>query len=406
MSTSILYHCFGVTGRGYRYVHTSFEKGCTIFRVDQDPSSYKCSRCGSSRVKKKGSVFRRFRTFSIGLRPTILEFPIRRALCLDCGAIRQVRVQFADEGKGYTKRFERYILELLQHTTIKRVAAHVRMSWHTVKEIQKRYLAHKFSRPRLIDLRWIAIDEINVGHGHQYLTVVLDLDTGAVVYVGEGKDAGALKLFWKRLRASGARIEAVAMDMSAAYFNAVTSHLPKAVIVFDHFHVIKLMNEKLTKLRRDLYREATDLLQKRVLKGSRWLLLKNPENLKDERNEKQRLEEALSLNKPLATAYYLKEDLRFLWNQPDKVTAQTYLDEWIAQAEASGISILKDFAKTLRTHRSGILAYYDYPISTGPLEGTNNKIKTLQRQAYGFRDRLFFILRIYALHTTNYELVG
>ena len=406
MSTSILYHCFGVTGRGYRYVHTHFEEGITIFRVDQDPRSYERSRCGSRRVKKKGAVFRSFRTLSIGLRPIILEFPIRRVLYMDCGAIRQVRVQFADEGKRYTKRFERYILELLQHTTIKRVAAHVRMSWNTVKEIQKRYLAHKFSRPRLKDLRRIAIDEINIGHGHKYLTVVLDLDTGAVVFVGEGKDGGALKPFWKRLMASKAKIKAVAMDMSVAYLNAVTSLLPKAVIVFDHFHVVKLMNEKLTKLRRDLYREATDLLQKRVLKGSRWLLLKNPENLKDERNERQRLEEALSLNKPLATAYYLKEDLRFLWNQPDKVTAQTYLAEWIAQAEASGIRILKDFAKTLRTHRSGILAYYDYPISTGPLEGTNNKIKTLQRQAYGFRDRLFFILRIYALHTTNYELVG
>lgn len=147
MSTSILYHCFGVTGRGYRYINTRFEEGRTIFRVDQDPRSYECSRCGSHQVKKKGAVFRRFRTLSIGLRPTILEFPIRRVLCSDCDAIRQVRVQFADEGKGYTRRFERYILELLQHTTIKRVPAHVRMSWHTVKEIQKRYLSQKFSRP-------------------------------------------------------------------------------------------------------------------------------------------------------------------------------------------------------------------------------------------------------------------
>jgi len=406
MSTSILYHCFGVTGRGYGYVHTRFEEGRTIFRVGQDPASYKCSGCGSGRVKKKGVVFRRFRTLPIGMRPTILEFPIQRVWCLDCGAIRQVRVQFADQGKGYTRRFERYILELLQHTTIKRVAAHMMMSWHTVKEIQKRYLAERFSRPRLGDLTWIAIDEISIGHGHQYLTVVLDLDTGAVVFVGEGKNAGALEPFWKRLKASRAKVEAAAMDMSAAYINAVTSHLPKAVIVFDHFHVIKLINEKLAELRRHLYREATDLLQKKVLKATRWLLLKNPENLKEDRNERQRLEQALSLNKPLATAYYMKEDLRLLWSQPDKTAAKAHLADWIARAEASGIRILKDLANTLSSHRGGILAYYDYPISTGPLEGTNNKIKTLQRQAYGFRDRAFFILKIYALHTTRYELVG
>ena len=118
------------------------------------------------------------------------------------------------------------------------------------------------------------------------------------------------------------------------------------------------------------------------------------------------LDAALSLNKPLATAYYMKEELRFLWSQSNKASAQVYLDDWIARADASGIRMLKHFANTLRTYRKGILAYYSYPISTGPLEGTNNKIKTLQRQAYGFRDQTFFILRIYALHTSRYELVG
>jgi transposase len=255
-------------------------------------------------------------------------------------------------------------------------------------------------------LHRIAVDEISVGHGHRYLTVVLDLDSGAVVFVGEGKGADALEPFWKRLKSSRARIEAVAMDMSQAYICAVSTHLPGATIVFDRFHVIKLFNEKLSDLRRELYREATNLLHKEVLKGTRWLLLKNPENLRDDRNERARLEDALSINKPLATAYYLKEDLRLLWSLPDKPTAEAHLQDWIDRAEVSGIRILKDFANTLRTHRRGILAYHDHPISTGPLEGTNNKIKTLQRQAYGFRDRAFFILRIYALHTTSYELVG
>jgi len=355
---------------------------------------------------KKGTVFRRFMTLPIGLRPTIIEFPIQRVLCLACGITRQVKIGFAEPDRRCTKRFERYVLELSKHMTMTHVARHLGISWHTVKEIQKRYLQRTFSRPSLSGLHRIAVDEISIGHGHRYLTVVLDLDSGAVVFVGEGKGADALEPFWKRLKSSRARIEAVAMDMSQAYISAVSTHLPGATIVFDHFHVIKLFNEKLSDLRRELYREATDLLHKEVLKGTRWLLLKNPENLRDDRNERARLEEALSINKPLATAYYMKEDLRLLWSLPDKPAAEAHLQDWIDRAEVSGIRILKDFANTLRTHRRGISAYYDHPISTGPLEGTNNKIKTLQRQAYGFRDRAFFILRIYALHTTSYELVG
>jgi transposase len=161
--------------------------------------------------------------------------------------------------------------------------------WESVKEIQKRHLSRKFSRLSWRGVKWIAIDEISIGHGHKYLTVVLDLNSGAVVFVGEGKGADALKLFWKRLKASKAQTQAVGMDMSQAYIAAVTAHLPGSTIVFDHFHVIKLFNDKLTQLRRDLYREATDLLHKEVLKGTRWLLLKNPENLSDERNERGRL---------------------------------------------------------------------------------------------------------------------
>ena len=234
----------------------------------------------------------------------------------------------------------------------------------------------------------------------------MDLDSGVVVFVGDGKGADALKPFWKRLRPSKAKIEAVAMDMSVGYWGAVTTHLPKAKIVFDHFHVIKLFNDKLSDLRRALYREATDVMQKAVLKGTRWLLLKNPENLDTEKDEKQRLKEALALNKPLATAYYLKDDLRRFWNQPGKAFAITFLDGWIRRANASGIRVLQQMAKTLAAHRTGLLAYYDVMISSGPMEGTNNKIKTMKRQAYGFRDMEFFKLKILAIHKTRYALIG
>ena len=145
---------------------------------------------------------------------------------------------------------------------------------------------------------------------------------------------------------------------------------------------------------------------KEVLKGTRWLLLKNPENLDAEKDEKRRLEEALALNQPLAVAYYLKEDLRRFWEQPGKRFATAFLNDWLRRAEASGVKMLQQMAKTLAAHRSGLLAYYDARITSGPMEGTNNKIKTMKRQAYGFRDREFFKLKILAIHETKYALVG
>jgi transposase len=342
----------------------------------------------------------------IGRRPTWIECDVQRIGCPRCKALRQANVGFAEPKKRHTKAFARYALMLAQITTIQDAADHLGVSWDTVKDIQKHSLRKRFGHPKLRKLQWIAIDEISIGHGHRYVTVVLDLKSGAVVYVGKGKDKQALEPFWKRLKASRAKIAAVAIDMSKAYYAAVGEHLPKAQVVFDHFHIIKLMNEKLTALRRELYHEATSKLQQKLLKGSRWLLLKDPDDLNDEKDERARLERAIKLNKPLATAYYLKEDLRRLWRHRSKKMAADCLDRWCRRAEASCIPILVKFAHLLQGYRSAILAWYDYPISTGPLEGTNNKIRTMQRMAYGYRDEEFFLLKIYAIHESKYALVG
>jgi len=404
MSTSLLYHAFGI--RGYQYTRTDYKGGQTIFTIHQDATTCRCSGCGSPQVLSRGQVLRRFRSLPIGGRATFVVLPIPRVECQACGVVRQVKVHFADPRRSYTSCFERYALELGRRMTIRDVAVHLGVGWDLIKDIQKRDLSRRFAKPKLKHLRYIAIDEIAIGKGHRYLTLVLDLETGAVVFVGDGKAGDALKPFWKRLRPSGAKIKAVAMDMSAAYRGAVATNLCKAKIVFDRFHVVKLFNEKLSDLRRALYHEATDVLHKEVLKGTRWLLLKNRENLDTAKDEKRRLEEALTLNKPLATAYYMKEDLRRFWEQPGKRFATNFLDGWIRRAMASGIRMLQQMAKTLALYRSGLLAYYDVMITSGPMEGTNNKIKTMKRQAYGFRDREFFKLKILAIHETRYELVG
>jgi transposase len=404
MSTSLLYHAFGI--RGYCYVRTDYPEGEMVFTITQKRNQLCCPVCNSEEVTSHGTVPRLFRSLPIGGKATHVFWPIPRVECRVCRITRQVRVPFADPQRHYTRAFERYVLDLSQSMTIQDVARHLGVGWDTVKDIQKRHLQRHFAKPKLKRLRQIAIDEIAVGKGHRYLTVVLDLLSGAVVFVGDGKGGEALEPFWQRLRASRAKIKAVATDMSAAYIQAVRRHLPKVVHVFDHFHVIKLFNDKLSAFRRDLYREATSGLNKKVLKGTLWLLLKNPENLDPKRRELERLQEALRLNQPLATVYYMKEDLRQVWRQSDKATAALMLDDWIRRADASCLKPLQQMAATLGACRSGILAYYDYRISTGPLEGTNNKIRTMQRQAYGFRDHEFFKLKIYALHRTKYALVG
>ena len=404
MSTSLLYHGFGV--RDYRYVRTKFCSGGVVFTIERKPETYQCVVCGSYNVWRQGVVVRQFDTVPIGGKWVELEARIPRLACQDCGVVRQAAIGFAEPRRTYTKMFERYALELSRNMTIKDVAQHLGVSWDVVKEIQKKDLRKRFAKPKLKHIEQIAIDEISTGKGHKYVTIVMDLESGAVVHVGEGKGGDALRSFWKRLRCSGAKIEAVATDMSPAYIDAVTTHLPNATLVFDRFHVIKLYNDKLSDLRREMYRELKDSMQKKALKGIRWLLLKRPENLDPTRREPNRLKEALRLNEPLAIAYQLKEELNEIWEQEDQETAEALLMDWIVYAESTGIRMLQKFAKTLRFHAFGILGWYDYPISTGPLEGTNNKIKTMKRQAYGFRDPEFLILKILGIHETTYALLG
>jgi transposase len=404
MSTSLLYHAWG--GRGYRHCSSWFERGVVHLSIEPQEQMFACAHCGSTHTQKSGQVHRRWRTLPVGSRAVVLHMSIQRVRCFDCGRVGQVKLGFADERRSYTRVFERYVLELSRMATVQDVARHLNVSWDIVRDIQKRHLLRHYAKPKLKKVRHIAIDEISVGKGHRYLTVVLDLDSGRILFVGQGKGADSLDLFWKRLRASHARIAAVASDMSPAYIMAIAQHLPRATHVFDRFHVVKLFNEKLSNLRREVQREAQSMLQKKVLKGTRWLLLKHPENLDPSRRERQRLEEALALNKPLAMAYYLKEDLRQLWEQEDLPQAERFLDDWIARARSSGVRMLQEFAQTLVVHRRGLLNWYYHPISTGPLEGTNTKIKLMQRQAYGYRDMEFFRLKIYALHMTTYALVG
>ena len=246
MSTSILYHAFGV--RDYRYCRTDYVGGMVLFHVEPKEKLICCASCGSEDVIRRGAKERWFRSVPIGHRLTRIVTKIPRVECRSCQTVRQIKIGFAEPLRTNKRSFARYALELTRHMTIKDVAQHLDVTWDVIKEIKKRYLQRHFSRPPLRGVTHLAIDEISIGEGPKYITVVLDLESGAILFVGEGKSADALLPFWRRVRRSQAQIEAVAMDMSAAYISAVEAHLPEATIVFDHFHVIKLMNEKLTAL--------------------------------------------------------------------------------------------------------------------------------------------------------------
>lgn len=406
MSTSLLYHGFGIVG--YRYIRTEYKEGSVIFTVSRKKFNLRCPICKSKKIIKHGSHLRWFHSLPIGKKATYIKTEMTRVECKDCKTIRQADIGFADPRFTYTRALGRYILDLARHMTIVDVSRHLMLSWDIVKNIQKRYLQKKYDKPDFKSLKRIAIDEIYVGK-NRYLTVVMDIESGAVVFVGDGKGSEALEPFWQRLqRYRNVKIEAVAIDMSPAYIKAVRENLKKAVIVFDHFHVIKLFNEKTSDFRRQLFNNTKDILQQRAIKGTRWLLLTAREKLEDKEEQAQRLKQALEINRPLATVYYMKEDLRQLWYWTgDRKAAEWHLRSWITMARSSGIEMLKKFATTLEGHFEGILAYFDFDcLSTGPLEGTNNKIKTMQRKAYGFRDMEFFKLKIMALHETKYALVG
>ena len=385
MSTSLLYHGFGIVG--YSYIRTDYQEGNVIFTVSKKKFSLRCPVCKSKRIIKHGSLPRWFHSLPIGKKATYIKTEVHRVECKECKTIRQAEIGFADPRFTYTKALARYVLNLARFMTISDVSKHLGLSWDLIKSIQKRYLEKKYSYPTLNELERIAIDEIYVGK-RGYLTIVLDIESGAVVFVGDGKGSEALEPFWARLRRyRKVKIEAVAIDMSPAYIKAISENLKEAAIVFDHFHVIKMMNEKISDFRRQLHNITVDKLQRAVLKGTRWLLLTAKENLETRAKSVERLKQALEVNRPLATVYYMKEDLRQVWGWVgDKQAAEWHLKSWIEMARNSGIDMLLKFAKSLERHLEGILAYFDFDcLSTGPLEGTNNKIKTMQRKAYGYQ---------------------
>lgn len=397
MNSSFLYHAWGLYS--HKCTREEYKGNTIILHVEAKEPQKCCPKCKGRHLVKNGYRLRDFTGLPVGGKKIIIRAKVQRYKCRNegCDYDQQESVPFATGSRSYTHRFAKYVVGLLKAMTLKDAANLLGVSWDTVKDIHTRHLERHYSPPSLAGVDCIGIDEFAVKRGHEYKTIVVDLKSGRILHVGDGKGADALEAFWKRVKKNGARIKYVTTDLSSAFISSVYENCPGAVHVFDHFHVVKLMNEKLDDIRRVQYHIEKDVNKRKVLKGTRYLLLGNGADIFDNKY-KTRLENALEMNKPLAQAYYLKEQLREIWMQTDKSEAERVMLDWVAQARESKTPQLMKMAATIMAHRTGILAWYDCRISTGKVEGINNKIKVMKRTAYGFRDERYFRLRLYALH--------
>ena len=395
MNSSFLYHAWGLYS--LECTREEYKGNTIILHVQNKKRLSVCPKCGKLHLVKNGYRIRDFLGLPIGGKKIVIRMKVQRYKCNDCDYDQQEKIRFATGSSSYTHRFAKYVVDLLRSMTLKDVAARLEVSWDTVKEIHSHYLESHYSPPSLDGVKCIGIDEFAVKKGHIYKTIVVDLISGRILYVGEGKGIESLADFWKKVRRKNVSIKYVATDLSAAFIGSVLENCPDAIHVFDHFHVVKLMNDKLDDIRRIQYNMEKDINKRKVLKGTRYLLLCNGADIYDAKY-KTRLENALAMNEPLSKAYYLKEQLREIWLQVRKEEAEKVLTEWVEQAKESHIPQLQKMAMTILAYKRGILAWYDCHISTGKVEGINNKIKVMKRNAYGFRDERYFKLRLYALH--------
>jgi len=337
----------------------------------------------------------------VGSKKTVFILAVRRIVCADCGRSTREPLKFCTGSHvGYTKWLAQYVLALRRQMSICAVADLTGLHWSTVKQIEKDHLAHKYRRVSLKRVRLLGMDEVYLGRKLGYITVVRNLENGAVIFVGKGKGAEALEPLKSRLRRRAGQIQAVCIDMSNAYASWIAKVLPEADIVFDHFHLIKLMNERMDELRRTTMNKLTHE-QKRELKGKRYVLLRNQESLSaDAAADLKNLREQYA---DLGTASLMKEYLRNIYKIANtRELARKAFILWCEKAEASAVRCLKQTAKTIRRHLEGLLAYWKHnQLTNASQEGFNNKIGWLTRQAYGYKDEQYLHLKIYDLPTIN-----
>lgn len=375
---------------------------CVIRLIRQRDHAAICSGCWRPVSDVHEVTWRTVRDLPIFEHAVELQVPRLRVACPGCGPKLEL-LPWLSRYARVTARLAESVIRLCAVTSLKHVAGYFGLNWKTVKDIDKRALAMKLGPVDLSGVRIIGLDEFAIQRGHRYATVVVEPARKRVLWVGRGRSREEIRPFFTLLGQAGCqRLSAVVMDMSTAYREEVACHAPQARIVYDLFHVVaKYAREVIDRVRVDeANRWRDDRRARKLVKGARWLLLKNRENV-TRPEDRVRLSELLKANRALCKVYVLKDDLKLLWDYRSEAYARRFWDGWYQRAIRSRLEPLKSFARRLRDYLPGILAHCQYPLHTSLLEGINNKIKVIKRMAYGFRDDEYFFLKLRAAFPGN-----
>ncbi len=464
MQTILLYHTTGISGFRITRIRTVARSGKTVEIESRDECAKAvrregrlsrrgcggrrqlvitierkdavCPDCGSAKAKYYKAGVRLIQCQGFGRLKAFVEVAVHHIYCPECRSMSYEHLEFLTNPRArVTRAFEKELVAERRRMSITDVAEVFGVSRRTVREAEVRALELKYRSVPLKGVRRIGIDEVYVFHGErggrQFVTVVRDLDTGRVLNVSRGKGEDALKMFASRLRRSGvaAEIECVTMDMANAFANFAEHNLPNALVVFDHFHVVKMVNDIINKIRRaamakinaetrqalralDLSKEEREVVArlekkikdrqekaKKVLKGNMKLPLMNGEDVEKDPKAKAKLDKMLEEYSDLGKAYLLKEELRSIYaNAKAPIEAKALLEAWIAKARASDVRHLETMANTMEKNLEGVLGFWKFPGATNAkTEGFNNKIRWLVKQAYGYRDWRYFRLKVFDL---------
>jgi len=354
-----------------------------------------CSGCHQPSTTIHEYCQRSIRDLPILGRSVRLNVELRRVECGACGK-RMESVSWLDRYSRMTRRLAEAVTQACRRLPTLHVAELFGLHWDSVRLLERRALQAALEKLPKAQPKRLVMDEFALFKGHRYTSVVLDADTRRVLWIGEGRSRAAIRPFFEELGPEGcARIEAVAMDMNTAFDLEVRQHCPQARVVYDLFHVVaKYGREVIDRVRVDeANRLRHDKPARKVIKQARWLLLRNPENLKRE-EQQLRLQDLLAANQSLMTVYLMKAELKTLWSPTTAWGWRSAWKQWLRLAGESEIPALKQFAKRLRGYWRGILSRVRWPMHTGQLEGINNRIKVIKRMAYGYRDSEFFFMKI------------
>jgi transposase len=326
-----------------------------------------------------------------------IEFERWRVFCPSCRAVRVEKLDWLADNPRYTQRYAMHVGSLCREMTNKAVAELEHLHESTVKKLDKIYMQKQISKSRIAAARAIGVDEISIRKGHNYRIIVSDLDRGRPIWVGgQGRREEDLDEFFrdfgeKRTR----RIKLIVMDMWKPFRASAQKNISEAQIIYDKFHIMRHLNDALDKVRRSEYYRLSGK-QRSYIKGQRYTLLSHQENLNLE--GRRALRQLLKVNKRLNKAYLLKESFGQLWDYKTEVWARRFFDNWCDSLKWQRLKPYVKFAKMIERHWDGIASYChpENKVSLGMVEGLNNKIRVLQRRAYGFRDEEYLKLKIIA----------